>query len=228
MPTVFAQPTDPHASRHQAMIQSARSRVQSAGEKPTASQWIALGDAQLRGGKSREAVESFEKALALDPSATPHLWQYGIALYFVGRYEDGRSLFEQHRRVNPNDVENAAWHFVCAAKETDVDQARKIVLPAPRDPRPPMQAVLERLPGGEDAGIETAVKELKGSPQYDSAEFFGNLYLGLIADAEGDLDRAVARMKAAAATEMTHYMADVARVYADDLTSRNQGAKPER
>mgnify|MGYP000446850332 CR=1 FL=1 len=38
--------------------------------------------------------------------------------------EEGRKLFELHRSVNPQDVENAAWHFLCAARVDGLEKAR--------------------------------------------------------------------------------------------------------
>ncbi|WP_238388925.1 tetratricopeptide repeat protein [Roseimaritima ulvae] len=211
------QPVDRHAARHATAIEAAAAAVERTAANPQAIAYIRLGDAQLRAGHSAQAVANFEKALALQPEQEPYLWQYGIALYFVERYRDGRVLFEKHRRVNPNDVENAAWHFLCAAKETDLATARKILLPAPADRRAPMKQILQRLPGGQDTAIEAAVQELKGTAGYASARLYADLYIGMIADAEGDSQKAQRYLQRAATTELTSYMADVARVYANHV-----------
>ena len=192
-----------------------RQMMDKLGENGVAKDWSVLGDAQLRAGKFNEAIRSFEKSIQLDPPSKPYLWQYGIALFFGDRFDDGKRLFEKHRKVNSNDVENAAWHFLCVAKATDIGQARQIVLPAPDDPRAPMDEILKRLRSTDDSEILGRMEEL----QSDSAQFYGNLYLGLIADAEGRDEDAIAFMKRAAQTKATHYMADVARVYLDHLVS---------
>lgn len=176
--------------------------------------WIRLGDAQLRAGQSVKATKSFEHALRLTPELEPQLWQYGIALFFANRPDDGKALFEKHRVVNPHDVENAAWHFLCVARAANLAEARKLILPAPDDRRPPMKQILQRLPGGGPEEIEAAVAALKGTRGYDSAQFYADLYLGLIAEAEGDLPSAKQYMDRAAQTSFSHYMADVARTYA--------------
>ncbi|MCM2370592.1 tetratricopeptide repeat protein [Aporhodopirellula aestuarii] len=206
-----------HTQRRQAAITRATAIVDSQGGSPTASALTELGDALLRGGRCAEAVSNFERALELDPQLEPYLWQHGIALFFVGRYDDARALFEKHRLVNPHDVENAAWHFLCVAKSKDVDQARKILLPAPGDSRVPMEQVLERLPGGDFQDIRTAIDETKGTTGHASAAFYGAFYIGLIADAEGDRETAKTHLDRAASTDFTYYMADVARVYAKHL-----------
>ena len=58
------------------------------------------------------------------PDEAPYLWQRGIALYYAGRYDDCRRQFESHRSVNPDDVENAAWHFLCVARAESPAKAR--------------------------------------------------------------------------------------------------------
>ncbi|TWT53481.1 lipoprotein NlpI [Rubripirellula amarantea] len=192
--------------RRDAALESITARLDS---NSSSNMLAVLGDAQLRAGKYDEAVNTFERVITADPESEPHLWQYGIALFFAQRYADGKQLFEKHRIVNPHDVENAAWHFLCVAKASDVEQARKILLPAPDDRRAPMKEILERLPGGSDQAIVDRMNQLHDV----NASFYGNLYIGLIADAEGDKDTAKRYIRLAAETPLSHYMADVARVY---------------
>jgi lipoprotein NlpI len=53
-------------------------------------------------GRVAESVVGFDRVAALAPDVAPQLWQRGIALYYVGRYDDCRKQFESHRTVNPN------------------------------------------------------------------------------------------------------------------------------
>lgn len=206
-----------HTARHDRAITIATELLESQQDSPTASALTRLGDALLRSGRCQEAVENFETAIQLSPQSEPYLWQHGIALFFAGRYDDARELFEKHRLVNPHDVENAAWHFLCVAKAQDVDRARKILLPAPGDARIPMEEVLKRLPGGGFDEIRSAVAKTEDTRDHASAAFYGDFYIGLIADAEGNREIAKTHLEKAAATDFTHYMADVARVYANHL-----------
>lgn len=216
----FARPAfadDPHQTRHQQAIASAEQVLE---QKADASAHSRAGDAYLRAGNVKQAIRHFDEAVRLRPESEPYLWQRGIAFYFAGRYEQGKEQFESHRRVNPNDVENAAWHFVCAAKASNFEEAKKILLPAPGDPRPPMKEILAYLRDGDAESIEAAVESLSDSPNArQSARFYADLYLGLVADAKGQNEEALRFMRRAAATPMTHYMADVARVYVDYLES---------
>ncbi len=185
----------------------------SAQPPPTPGEMIQTGDSLLREGQIGPANQWFERAIAIEPTMKPHLWQYGISLFFAGRYDDARRLFEQHRKVNPHDVENAAWHFLCVAKADGIEAARELRLPAPGDPRVPMAEVLDRLGGGTSDAILAAVERERGKPTYQDAAFYGDLYLGLIADAEGDRELAAERLGSASQTTLSHYMADIARVY---------------
>ncbi|EMI52415.1 tetratricopeptide repeat protein [Rhodopirellula sallentina] len=219
--SAYSKETSAHSKRHTDNIAAAMQFVRSQGESPSSVALTRLGDELLRGGRCEEAVTNFELAIKQIPQSLPYLWQYGIALYFVERYDDARVLFEKHRLVNANDVENAAWHFLCVAKANNLSQARSILLPAPGDTRVPMEAVLQRLPGGDFSAIRSAIAETENSPQHQDAKFYGDLYMGLIADAEGDRKAALDHLNRAAATPMTHYMADIARVYARHLSDQD-------
>lgn len=208
---------DEHAHRRASAVAIAEKSLRPNDVDGLTGRLVSLADAQLRTGDVADAIKHYERVIELDPQSRPYLWQYGIALFFAERFEEGRELFVEHRRVNPNDVENAAWHFLCAAKATDLKSARGILLPAPGDRRAPMSQILQRLPGGDWKAIEAAVGTIQDPYRKESARFYADLYEGLIADAEGDSAFAIRMMAKAANTSLTHYMADVARVYHDHL-----------
>ena len=70
----------------------------------------------FQAGRIAQSVAGFDRVAKIVPDYAPQLWQRGIALYYAGRYKDCRAQFESHRTVNPDDVENAAWHFLCVAR----------------------------------------------------------------------------------------------------------------
>ena len=84
----------------------------------------------FRAGRVAESVAGFDRVAQLSPQAAPELWQRGIALYYLGRYKECRRQFESHRTVNPADVENAAWHYLCVARDEGPAKAR--ATPTPR------------------------------------------------------------------------------------------------
>lgn len=181
------------------------------------------GDLFLRSGKIRSAAKQFERYIEMIPADKPDLWQYGIALALSERYDDGRKLFELHRAANPNDVENAAWHFLCVAKMANIDQAKKLVLPAPGDTRVPMNEIRRLLIDGNEQRVLDAVKQLtEGSSAHETATFYANLYLGLYADAVGNQTKAMRLMRDATTYKQVNYMADIARVYLSELEAKEK------
>ena len=172
------------------------------------------GDEHLRAGRYLEAIEDFDVYLAAHPEAEPHHWQRGIAYYYAGQFEEGVAQFELHRSVNPADVENATWHFLCKARATDLETARAGLLPVGTDRRRPMGTVYELY-----AGQAEPEDVLASAGDSRSALFYGHLYLGLYFEAAGDLERARKHVELAATTYgFDHYMGDVARVHLTSLS----------
>jgi lipoprotein NlpI len=162
-------------------------------------------------GRVKESIIGFDRVAALAPEAAPQLWQRGIALYYVGRYDDCRKQFESHRTVNPNDVENPAWHFLCVAHAESPQRARAALLQVGPDQRSPMREIYEMFKGtlSPDA-------VLKAGGQSLSARFFAELYVGLYYEATGNTSAGVAHLKAAAADEFARaggYMHRVATLH---------------
>src|SRR6266568_8392729 len=103
--------------------------------------------ADFQSGRIAQSVAGFDRLAKLVPEYAPQLWQRGIALYYAGRYKDCRAQFESHRTVNPNDVENAAWHFACVARGETPAQARAALLPVGPDSRNPMREIYDMFRG---------------------------------------------------------------------------------
>lgn len=160
------------------------------------------------------SAAAFDQLVAVAPEAKPHLWQRGLTLYYAGRFQDGREQFEVHRTVNPNDVENAAWHFLCVARAESPEAARTALLPVGDDARVPMKQVLALFAG---TGSEPDVLQAASAgPETDRRNqlCYAHLYLGLYAEALGKTDEARAHLrKAAGPYSMDHYMGNTARVH---------------
>jgi tetratricopeptide (TPR) repeat protein len=144
-------------------------------------------------GRFEEAAAGFDEVVRLVPGEEPYLWQRGITLYYVERYQDCREQFELHRTVNPGDVENAVWHFMCVAKLESAGEARRGLLPVGRDPRSPMPAIYEMF-----QGTMTPEQVLDSATSANSSQFFAHLYLGLYFDAIGDQTRGLEHIRTAA------------------------------
>ncbi len=182
---------------------------------PGARTLVALGEAAFKAGDMQASIDAFDRAAGLDPGLGPHLWQRGIALYYAGRYEDGARQFEVHRTVNPQDVENSAWHFLCVAAADGLAAARAGLIPVNEDARVPMAEVLALYGGtGSAERVLEAARRAGESGRARSANLYAWLYLGLYHEALGErepADQAVSR--ALEDGQPSHYMWQVARVH---------------
>lgn len=174
-------------------------------------------------GRLREAVIGFDEVASLVPSVAPQLWQRGIALYYVARYQDCREMFETHRTVNPNDVENAVWHFLCVAREESPRAAHAALLPVGPDGRVPMAEIYQMFQSEltPDDVMDAAARVTGGARP--RALFYAHLYVGLYLEATGNEAAARRHLIAAADEEFERaggYMHTVARVHVDQLNTR--------
>jgi lipoprotein NlpI len=179
---------------------------------------LARAEADFENGRFAESAAAFDSLAKADPAQAPYLWQRGIALYYAGRYNDCRRQFESHRTVNPDDVENAAWHFLCVARAESPAKARAALLPVGADARLPMREVYQML-----RGTLTPEQVLSAAGSQPDAQFYGHLYLGLYFEALGMKDRALEHIRIAAADRFEPYggyMHMVARVHLRSLTAR--------
>jgi lipoprotein NlpI len=175
-------------------------------------------EADFENGRFAESAAAFDSLAKADPAQAPYLWQRGIALYYAGRYNDCRRQFESHRTVNPNDVENAAWHFLCVARAESPAKARAALLPVGPDARVPMRQVYQMF-----RGTLTPEQVLSAAGSQPDGQFYAHLYLGLYFEALGMKDRALEHIKIAAADRFERdggYMHMVARVHLRSLTVR--------
>jgi lipoprotein NlpI len=181
------------------------------------------GDAYLKLGKFKEAVEDFDAVLGLEPQSAPQHWRRGIALYYAGRYADGVRQFETHRTANPEDVENAVWHYLCNAKATNKETARKQFIPVRKDARVPMAEVWDLFAGkAKPADVLAAAEKLPAdTARGTEARFYAHLYLALYYESEGDAKKVIEHLTPAVEKyKIGHYMWDVARAHLALVTSR--------
>jgi lipoprotein NlpI len=178
-------------------------------------------EADFQAGRIAESVRGFDEVAKLRPDIAPQLWQRGIALYYAERYTDCRLQFESHRTVNPNDVENAAWHFLCAAREKSPAEAKRLLLPVGPDARAPMRQVYSMF-----AGELSPEGVMKAAGSDDSALFYARLYIGLFHEAAGKRDLSLEQMRLAGQPNYAArggYMHDVALVHLKLRNSNSRG-----
>ena len=216
--------------------------------------WLYQERAQIRFrlGRVESSVADFDRAVELTPKLGPLNWQRGIALYYVGRFADARKQFELHRTVNPDDVENAAWHFLCAAREQGIEKARAGLMPIRGDTRVPMAQIHDLFAGkirskevldAADDGPATAATpvekpaaaatpeeidaRLARSLRIRNQRFYAYFYLALYSEAKGDAEGAEENIRMSLFfSDPANYMGVVAKVHADRLAAK-RASKPE-
>jgi lipoprotein NlpI len=165
----------------------------------------------FQAGHLQRSLDGFDRVIAQDRAAAPFLWQRGIALYYAGRFRECQAQFESHRTVNPDDVENAAWHFLCVARAETAASAVSKILPVGPDGRAPMREIYQMFQGKlAEAQVLTAAGRDPG------AQFYAHLYVGLYREARGDPAGARAQIALAADPKYADaggYMHDVARIH---------------
>lgn len=167
--------------------------------------------AEFRAGRVEESLDLFDRVARLAPDEAPYLWQRGIAQYYAGKFKECRDMFASHRTVNPDDVENAAWHFLCVAQLESPEAARKQMLRVGPDSRAVMREVYEMFRGNV-----TQAQVLRAAGNDVTALFYARLYSGLYLEATGKRDAGRAQIEIAAENQFARaggYMHDVARVH---------------
>lgn len=171
------------------------------------------GENHFRAGRIKESVADFDREIELRPANDPSHWQRGISYYYAGLFEKGARQFERHQTVNPEDVENAVWHFLCVVRSPggSIDRARASLIPIREDTRVPMKQVHDLFAG--KGSVEAVFQATEG--QGPAATFYANLYVGLYLEAEGKSAESLEYIARAAGEPKTreNYMADVARVH---------------
>lgn len=168
-----------------------------------------------RAGYAEDSLPLFQRVVEHRPERAAHNWQRGIALCTCGRWREGAEQFKTHHDVNPDDVENSAWYFLCIAKTKGIEAARKTVIPSRGDGRQPMMSVLKMLKGEiePDAVIEAAGANTSAGLSRKRALFYADLYVGLYLDCLGEEKSAAKYLRRSLTHGIDGYMADTARVY---------------
>jgi len=178
--------------------------------------WQNRGIIHFKLAQIDESISDFDEVIKLIPAQAPYHWQRGICYYYAERFEEGRKQFELHQTVNPNDVENAVWHFLCVARSAGLEKARASLIPIGEDARVPMMQIHALFAGkakSEDV-LKAARAGEPAEPELHRRLFYAHLYLGLYCEAIGNETQAREHItQAVHEYGDTDYMSDVARVY---------------
>src|SRR6267143_4151153 len=148
------------------------------------------GEERFKLGRFQEAVADFDKYIELVPNEAANHWQRGIACYYAGQYRAGRRQFELHQLVNPDDVENAVWHYMCVARTDGAEKARASLMKIGQDSRVPMMQIYALFGGkGTEEEVLNAARSGEPSPAELKQRFlYAHLYLGLYHEAQGNVE----------------------------------------
>ncbi|RID71158.1 hypothetical protein BRARA_C03113 [Brassica rapa] len=167
----------------------------------------------FRQGDVSGSVTEFDKAIVLDSRQKAYLWQRGLSLYYMDRFEEGAEQFRLDVAQNPNDTEESIWCFLCEARLHGVDVARKQFLEVGRDSRPVMREAYNLFKNGGDP--EKLVNDFSSGQA--SEVFYASLYAGLYYEAEGKSEKAKFHITAACGSpygqRSDDYMASLAKVH---------------
>lgn len=174
---------------------------------------IRRGMLLFRQGDVLGSLMEFDKAIVLDPRQKAYLWQRGLSLYYLDRYEEGARQFRLDVAQNPNDTEESIWCFLCEAQLYGIPEARKRFLEVGRDPRPVMRQAYNMFKDGGDPEKLVAAF-LNGQP---NEYFYASLYAGLYYESQNEPDAAevhlVAACKSPYGSRSDDYMAALAKVH---------------
>ncbi|VFR01734.1 unnamed protein product [Cuscuta campestris] len=174
---------------------------------------ILRGMLLFRQGDVMGSLVEFDKAIKLNPRHREYLWQRGLSLYYMDRFEEGAEQFRLDVAKNPSDTEESIWCFLCEAQLYGTVEARRRFLLVGVDPRPVMREAYNLFKEGGDP--EKFVEEFStGQP---SECFYSSLYAGLYYESQKDIEKAkghiVASCQSLYGSRSDDYMASLAKVH---------------
>ncbi|KAK9291934.1 hypothetical protein L1049_019886 [Liquidambar formosana] len=174
---------------------------------------IRRGMLLFRQGDVSGSLAEFDKAIELDPRQKAYLWQRGLSLYYLDRFEEGAEQFRLDVAQNPNDTEESIWCFLCEAQLYGVDEARRQYLEVGRDPRPVMREAYNMFKDGGDPEKLVAAFSSGQENEY----FYASLYAGLYYESQNKPNAAKLNLLAACQSpygqRSDDYMASLAKVH---------------
>jgi lipoprotein NlpI len=181
--------------------------------------WYLRGREHFCASEVEKSVADFDKYVALRPKAEAQQWERGISYYYAGEFAKGAKQFELYQTFHNQDVENAAWRYLCVARAEGIEKAQATLLPIASDPRLPMMEIYELYRGKlKPADVFAAIDAR--APSKDARKvpiFYAHLYVGLWHEASGRPEEAKTHILEAEKHKIAHYMWDVAHVHAERL-----------
>ena len=67
--------------------------------------WIKKGRILVGSGRYEEAVQAYDKALALNPGDSDALNRKGLALHYLNRYKEALQAYDKSLELNPDNFD---------------------------------------------------------------------------------------------------------------------------
>lgn len=143
----------------------------------------------------KESVADFDMFIEAYPSKRAYMWQRGLSLYYLDRFDEAAKQFADDVAVNPDDTEESIWHFLSVVRglrskmpvDSAIAHARSNLLIVGRDSRTVMRSAMSLFDGtGSTHELDASGGVTSGSKN----RFYADLYLGLWAEACGEEGKA--------------------------------------
>jgi lipoprotein NlpI len=184
------------------------------------------GTAYFKMGKIKESLADFDRFIALRPQAAAAHWRRGLTLYYAREFAKGVAQFTTSDQAEPNDVENAVWHYLCNVHVKGLDKARAEMPRIAKDPRGPyFMKIYEMFQGkAKPADVLAAAEAGKANDDLRKEQrFYAHYYIGMYYESVGEAMKSLEELKTAVERyPIGHYMMDVARVHIQ-LRSKESG-----
>lgn len=175
------------------------------------------GIAYFKLAKIAESLADFDAYIEKVPQAAAAHWQRGLTLYYADKFAEGVKQFTTSDKAEPEDVENAIWHFLCNARVQGIDKARGEFFKVKADPRGTYMMTIYKMFKGEakPEDVFKAAESGEGSKDPEQIRrFYAHYYVGMFLEATGEAKKSYDELKTAHDKyPIGHYMMDVARVH---------------
>lgn len=175
------------------------------------------GTANFKLGRIKESLADYDKQIELNPKTGPAHWRRGLTLYYADKFADGVAQFTTSDQEEPNDVENAIWHFLCNARVKGLEKAQGEMLKVARDPRGESMMTIYRMFKGKAKPKEVLKSAEAGNVNDEIRQkqrFYANYYVSMYYEAARKPDQSLEHMRVAVRKyPIGDYMMDVAKVH---------------
>eukprot|EP01024_Parvocaulis_polyphysoides_P051172 TRINITY_DN50246_c0_g1_i1.p1 TRINITY_DN50246_c0_g1~~TRINITY_DN50246_c0_g1_i1.p1 ORF type:complete len:262 (+),score=37.51 TRINITY_DN50246_c0_g1_i1:121-906(+) len=180
-----------------------------------ANKYILQGTKYFKENDLQKSLEMFDFVLQRNPDLSPRLWQRGIVLYYLNRFEEGAAQFRKDVEYNPNDTEEAIWTYLCESQFLGPEKARQNFLQVGKDPRPILNKAYEVFREGGDP--QQIIDQIKDQSGVKGDVFYAYLYAGLFhesnQDEEASKEAILHAIKTTYAESFQDFMVHVAKIH---------------